>query len=275
MRSAIIIRTIIINLALVLFIGLFQVQAQTTKTVKVNSKVDDNTTTQTKAIEKIVRNYLLKNPSIIREAMQALEIKEAKEKEELVAGNLKRLETEIFADPNSPTSGNAKGEVSVVAFFDYNCGYCKSSLPMLNELVANDPSIRIVYKEYPILSRSSQLGAKAALAARIQGKYLEFHNALVVAEQINEESIKTIADQLGLDYEKLQKDMNDEKINGYLASNYKLASDLSIQGTPAYIVGSQIIPGAIDLNSLTQIVKAERAKLSKANIVAEIPAAIK
>lgn len=273
MKSAIVTRTIIINLAMILFIGLVQIQAQTTKTVKVNSNAQNISEAQQAAIENIVREYLLKNPSIIREAMIALQIREAKEKQELAASNLKRLQTEIFADPNSPTSGNDKGEVSVVAFFDYNCGYCKSSLPMLNELVAKDPSIRIVYKEYPILSQSSQLGAKAALAAQIQGKYLEFHNALVGAEQISEESIKTFADQLGLNYEKLQKDMNDEKINGYLLNNYKLASDLSIQGTPAYIVGSQIIPGAVDINTLTNIIEQERAKLSKASIVAKIPTA--
>ncbi len=261
------------TLVAVLFLGLIQVQAQTTKTIKVNSKLDDNTETQTKAIEKIVRNYLLKNPSIIREAMQALEIKEAKEKAELAASNLKRLKNDIFADPNSPTSGNEKAEVSIVAFFDYNCGYCKSSLPMLNELLAKDPSIRIVYKEFPILSQSSQLGAKAALAAQIQGKYLEFHNALVVAEEISGESIKTIADQLGLDYEKLQTDMNDEKTNEYIKNNYKLAADLSIQGTPAYIVGTQIIPGAVDINTLTNIVEQERTKLLNAATVAKIPTA--
>ncbi len=256
-------RFTIINLAIILLFGFNQIHAQTVKTIKTSSDSDNDAASKTKVIEKIVRDYLLKNPEIVREALQVLQIKEAKEKQELAAANLRKFEKEIFANPNSPSAGNSKAEVSIVAFFDYNCGYCKTSLPMLNELLAEDSSIRIVYKEYPILNQSSQLAAKAALAAQRQGKYLEFHNALVRVEQINEESIKTITTQLSLDYEKLQKDMNDEKINGYLVSNYKLASDLNIQGTPAYIVGSQIIPGAIDLNSMKTIIAEERAKISQ------------
>ena len=263
MKSIKIKNFLIFNLAIIFFLGVIQVPAQTAKTIKTSLTIDKISETQKKAIENIVRDYLLKNPSIIREATQALQIKEAKEKQELATANMKRFQKDIFDDPNTPTAGNDKAEVSIVAFFDYNCGYCKSSLPILNEMLAKDPSIRIVYKEYPILSQSSQLGAKAALAAQIQGKYLEFHNALVASAQINEDSIKTIANQLGLNYEKLQKDMNDKKINDYLISNYNLANSLNIEGTPAYIVGSRLIPGAVDLNSLTQIVEAERAKLSK------------
>lgn len=270
MKSAIIARAIIINLALILFIGQIQIQAQTTKTIKVNANAENTFETQKEVIENVVRNYLLENPSIIREALQALQVQEAKEKQELAAGNLKRLNKEIFADPNSPTAGNKDADVSIVAFYDYNCHYCKQSLPALNNLLAKDPSLKIIYKEFPILSPTSQLAAKAALAADRQGKFLEFHNALLSAEMINDEVIKSISDRLGLNYDKLQKDMNDEKINEVLSNNYNLAAALNIQGTPAYIVGTQLIPGAIDLNSLTNIVKLEREKLSIVKNTAEI-----
>lgn len=263
MKSIFIKRFYIVSIAIILLIGITQIQAQTTKTIKTSSTKNNVSKTQKEDIEDIVRNYLLENPSIIREALQALQLKEAREKQELVAKNLKAFEKEIFADPNSPSAGNKKAEVSVVAFFDYNCGYCKQSLPMLKELLAKDSSIRIVYKEYPILSQSSQLAAKAALAAHRQGKYAEFHEALTNAEEINDEFIKTISKKLGVNYETLTKDMNDPKINEYLASNYTLANNLNIQGTPAYIVGTRVIPGAIDLSSLINIVAEERAKLSK------------
>ena len=264
MRSAIIKRTIIFNLAMILFIGLVQIQAQTNETIKINSAE-----TQKESVEKIVKNYILTNPEIIREAMKALQIKEEREKRERTANNLKRLKTEIFADPNSPTAGKKDADVSIVAFFDYNCGYCKRSLPALKELLAKDPSLKVIYKEFPILNPDSHLAAKAALAAHRQGKYVEFHDALVNVPEINEGSIKSIAEQIGLNFETLEKDMNDEKINTYLASNYKLAADLNIQGTPAYIVGTQLIPGAVSSEVLANIVAAEREKLTKSKDLSE------
>lgn len=260
MKSLIITRIIIINLAMFLFIGIIQIQAQTSKTVKVNSTTENISETQKEAIENIVRDYLLKNPVIIREAMKALQLQEEKEKQELTANNLKSLSKEIFSDPTSPTTGNPNADISIVAFFDYNCGHCKNSLPGLNEVLKKDPSLRIIYKEFPILGSQSQLGAQAALAAHQQGKYVEFHNALIVAEEINEEVIKDISEKLGLNYEALKKDMSDEKINNSLTNNYNLATALGINGTPAYIVGEQIVPGAIDAESLTRIVAIERTK---------------
>lgn len=253
----------IINPAIILFIGIIQIQAQTTKTVKVGSTAENISEPQKEIIENIVRDYLLKNPSIIREAMQALQIREAKEKQERTADNIKALEKEIFSSPDTPTAGNSKGDVSIAVFFDYNCGYCKKSLPALKELLAKDPSIRIVYKELPILSPQSQFAARAALAAHRQGKYIEFHEALIETVEISEEVIKSISDRLGLDYLTLQKDMNDPKINESINNNHLLANALEINGTPAYIVGEQIIPGAVDSDALAKIVSTERAKLAK------------
>ncbi len=131
----------------------------------------------TEAIEKIVRNYLLKNPAVIREAQQALQVQEQKEREERAANTMKELSNEIFSDPGSPIGGNAAGDVSVVVFFDYNCGYCKKTLPQLQALTQKDSLVRIVFKELPILGPQSLTAAKAALAAGRQGKYIEFHNA--------------------------------------------------------------------------------------------------
>jgi protein-disulfide isomerase len=216
------------------------------------------------AIEKIVRNYLIKNPVVIREAMQALQAQELKEKQERSANLMNELRKEIFFDPNSPVSGNAAGDVSIVVFFDYNCGYCKQTLPQLQSVSKNDPLVRIVYKEFPVLGPKSTFAAKAALAAARQGKYVEFHDALMTAEVIDEDSIKSIAKTLSIDHSKLQKDMADPEIDEQITRNQRLAESLDINGTPAYILGDQLIPGAIDAETLTRFVKNERNKAREA-----------
>lgn len=216
-----------------------------------------------RAIEKIVREYLLENPEVLREAMQALQAKEEKAKSELIAKNLKALKSEIYSDQDSPTIGNPHGDVSVVVFFDYNCGHCRNSLPNLASLTATDKSVRIVYKEFPIMSPQSEVVARAALAAKQQGKYLEFHKALLETDAVGEEAVKIISVKLNLNAEQLQKDMNDAKIAAALSRNAKLATSLEIAGTPAYIIGDQIIPGAIDTDSLSQIITSTRASLPK------------
>lgn len=216
----------------------------------------------TDAIEKIVRNYLLKNPSVIREAMQALQAQEMKEKQERAANLMKELRNEIFFDPYSPVSGNASGDVSIVVFFDYNCGYCKQTLPQLQNISKKDPLVRIVYKEFPVLGPRSTFAAK--VAASRQGKFVEFHNALMTAKSTDEESIKSISKTLGIDYSKLQKDMADPQIEEQITRTQRLAESLDINGTPAYIIGDRIIPGAIDAESLTSILVAERQVLTKA-----------
>lgn len=223
----------------------------------------------TEAIEKIVRNYLLKNPAVIREALQALQVQEQKEREERAANTMNALRSEIFLDPGSPVGGNNAGDVSIVVFFDYNCGYCKKTLPQLQALSQKDPLVRIVFKELPILGPQSMTAAKAALAAGRQGKYVEFHNALFDAESTDETAIKNISKTLGLDFTKLQKDMVDPKIDEQLARNARLAGSLDINGTPAYIVGDRIIPGAIDSDSLARFVAIERDRAVKANVPAK------
>lgn len=221
------------------------------------------------AIEKIVRNYLMKNPAVIREAMQALQAQELKEKQERAANQMKEFRSEILFDPGSPIGGNAKGDISIVVFFDYNCGYCKQTLPQLQSISEKDPLVRIVYKEFPVLGPQSTFAARAALAASRQGKYVEFHNALMTAESTDEDSIKSISKTLGIDYSKLQKDMADPQIDEQITRTQRLAGSLDINGTPAYIIGDRIIPGAIDAESLTNILVAERQAVAKAPTKAE------
>ena len=219
---------------------------------------------QRETIETVVREYLLKNPSILREMTQSLQAQEEKERQERAAANLKTHKTELYADLDTPIVGNPKGDVTIAVFFDYNCGYCKKTLPGLQTLIAKDPSLKVVYKEFPVLGAPSLLGARAALAAHKQGKYAAFHEALVQLPNITLEEIKALSERLGLNYERLVKDLEDAKTMEALERNAQLASALEINGTPAYIVGDQLIPGAIDADALAQLVAMERAKSTKA-----------
>ena len=250
--------------AVILLLGISQGHAQTPASARTSPTTEPVTKEQREAIEKVVREYLLRNPGIIREAMQALQAQEEREKQQSVANSMKSLESDIYSDPDSPVAGNPKGDVTIVVFFDYDCGYCKLTLPRLQTLLSKDHSIKLVYKEYPILGPQSQVAAQAALAAYRQGKYDAFHNGLLQSEQSSDDAIKRVSDRLGLNYATLQKDMADPKLNEALARNLRLASALDINGTPAFIVGQQIIPGAIDMDSLAKIVSAERAKLVNA-----------
>jgi protein-disulfide isomerase len=218
-------------------------------------------------IEKIVREYILKNPSIIRDAIDLLQAQEAEKKLTLAAENLKRYSSEIYSEKDSPVAGNPKGDVTVVTFFDYNCGYCKKSLSALQTLIAKDPAVKVIYKEFPILGADSVLAAQAALAAKRQGKYDQFHQALLGLDQVNEETIRSTAEQLAINYETLVKDMTDPQVQEELSRNTRLAMALDINGTPAYIIGDLIIPGAIDLDGLINRVSSQRAKLPQTKAV--------
>lgn len=227
--------------------------------------VGDSTGSEKERIEAVIREYLLKNPSIVREAMMALQTQEEEERRKQAARSLQELKSAIYSDPDSPISGNAKADATVVVFFDYNCGYCKKTLPELDALLSKDPSLRIIYKEFPILGQPSFLSAQAALAAGKQGKYVEFHRELVSSQTADESAIKSISDRLGLNYTSLRRDMDDPKITEQLYRNNRLANSLDINGTPAYIVGDQLIPGAIDAVSLMRLIVAQRQKSPAAN----------
>ncbi len=215
---------------------------------------------QRKAFEGEIKDYLLKNPIIIREAIQALQAQEEAAKQAQAAAALKTHKDQLFYDKTSPVAGNPKGDITVVEFFDYNCGYCKRVTPTLKAVMEKDPNLRVVYKEFAILGPQSITAARAALAAQKQGKYKEFHEGLMMG-QSDENSIAALTNLLGMDYSKLRKDMADPKIQQVLQKNYQLATTLGINGTPAFVIGERLVPGAIGEAALTQIIREERAKL--------------
>lgn len=276
-KTRILMRGPIAGLSILLFLSALTVIARGQSTGLIAASIQDQTVTanstgsEKERIEKVVREYLLKNPAIIREALQALQAADEKERQDRAANNLKELSSAIYSDPDSPIGGNAKADSTVVVFFDYNCGYCKKTVPELEAALSRDPSLRIIYKEFPILGQQSFLSAQAALAAGRQGKYLEFHRELMASQAADEPAIKSISDRLGLNYATLRRDMEDPKINEQIDRNIRLANSLDINGTPAYIVGDQIIPGAIDAGSLASMIAAQRSKSGSAIAGKEAP----
>jgi len=212
-------------------------------------------------IERIVRDYLLKNPALIQEALKA----QAEQERLLLSLKTKQAiqanRSALLNNPNSPVGGNPKGDVTVVEFFDYRCGYCRQVSPVVAQLIAADPKVRVVYKDFPILGPESVYGARIALAARKQNKYSDVHTALMATDTIDENAIARIAAQLGLDGKRLRSDMEDTSIGKIIDENYQLASTLNINGTPAFVVGDQMLPGATDLAGLLAFVSQERARL--------------
>lgn len=214
------------------------------------------------AIEKIVREYLLAHPEVIEEAQAVLQKKQAEIKAAQARKMLQTEKSALYGNAAAPVAGNAQGDVTVIEFFDYRCGYCKRASGALNALLARDPKARVVLKEYPILGPESVYAAKAALAAQKQGKYLPFHSMLMAVEWSSEQEVLELAGKNGIDVERLKADMGDPAVQAHIEENYRLGAALEVNGTPAFIIGDRIIPGALDAESLISMVQEERAKLT-------------
>jgi len=162
--------------------------------------------------------------------------------------------------PRGMTLGDPDGDVTIVEFFDYNCPYCRQMTPIMAEAEASDPGLRIVYKEFPILGPGSIFAAKAALAAERQGRYVEFHKALMNADgRVDQALTLSIAEKAGLDIERLKQDMQDPAIQAEIDGNLELAQALRINGTPGFVIGDEILRGATDLSTMTGLIEAARS----------------
>ncbi len=200
---------------------------------------------QRKEIEKIVKNYLITNPEIFLEAQTALEAKMEKEQAEKLKVAIAENAKEIYRDPQADLAGNPNGDITVVEFFDYNCGYCKRGLRDVIKLVESDPNVRVVFKELPILSKGSEEASRVAIASGKQGKYWDVHKAMLEAKGVmNEANALAIATKLGLDIDKLKKDMASPEVEAEIKKSEALAKKMGVNGTPHFLVGDRAIPGA-------------------------------
>ena len=212
---------------------------------------------QRKAIEKVVREYLKNNPDVLIDALENLRERQDAEKKSRGQAALAARRSELENDPATPFGGNTKGNVTLVEFFDYQCGFCKRVMPALRELLRSDGNIRMVFKEFPILGAASVIAARAALAAWKQdrGGYRTFHFALMATKgKLSEDKIMAVAVESGLDMDRLRRDMAAPEIDDVLQKNLRLADALGIRGTPAFVIGDRLVPGAIDLKTFRKLI---------------------
>jgi protein-disulfide isomerase len=215
---------------------------------------------QKEQIENIVRELLTKKePSIVMKAAQEQSKAERVEEEKKSAESFSKNKDKIVNDPNDPVIGNPKGDVTIVEFFDYNCGYCKKALPTVQKLLEEDKNVRFVFKEYPILSDTSRVAAKAALAANKQNKYMEMHVALMDHKGgYSENAVAELAKKIGLDVDKFKKDMASDEIAKHLEEDQNLGMEIGAHGTPTFIIGNKIVPGAMELEEFKGLVAEAR-----------------
>jgi protein-disulfide isomerase len=220
---------------------------------------------QVKSIEKIVREYLLSHPEIMLELQEAYEKKaEAKRSEALVSHMPAFYKTLASMKDEVGALSIGNGDVTLVEFFDYNCGYCRQTLPELLKLINSDKNLKVQFLEFPILSPGSAEASKVAMAAAKQGKYFEFHKAMFAAGRASKESALKVAEQIGLNMAQVKKDMDAPETQASLAKMTELAKSIFVDGTPSFVVGDKTNPGAADYDQLKQLVDETRSQGCKA-----------
>ncbi|MFO1123441.1 MAG: DsbA family protein [Hyphomicrobiales bacterium] len=206
---------------------------------------------QRKEIGDIVRDYLLQHPEVLVEVGKKLEANQQAEEDAKRSAALESKAAEVFHSKDDFVAGNPKGDVTMVEFFDYNCGWCKKGLPEVLSMVEEDKNLRFVLKEFPIFGGDSDYAATAALASRKQGKYWDFHLAMLGHEgKVTRQTVDELAKQVGLDLDRLKADMKDPEIAEIIRKNHELAAALSIGGTPAFVIDKEVVPGYLPKDGL-------------------------
>jgi len=215
---------------------------------------------QKSEIEQIVRDYLLEHPEILLDVSKVLEQKQEEEEQKKRMAGVTENADEIFRSPADYVGGNPNGDVTMVEFFDYNCSWCKKGMPEVMQLLEKDKGLRFVLKEFPIFGEDSEYAARAALAAHKQGKYWDLHLAMLGHEgKIKKEDVDRIAQEMGLDLDRLHKDMELPEIAGAISRNQELAQRLAINGTPAFVIDSTVVPGYLPADGLAEKIQDVRA----------------
>jgi len=223
----------------------------------------DFSTAQRGEIEKIIKEYLIRHPEVLQEAMAELEKKQQLAETEKARSAIKNHSDALFNSPRQVVLGNPQGDVTFVEFFDYNCGYCKRALTDMVEIMGKDPKLKVVLKEFPVLGPGSVEAAQVAVAVRMQDKtgkkYLEFHQKLLGGRgQVDKAKALAAAKEIGLDMARLDKDLKSDEIGKTLEESMKLAEALGLNGTPSYVIGNDVVIGAVGQAALSQKIQAAR-----------------
>ena len=218
---------------------------------------------QKSEIEKVIRDYLIANPEVLQEAIAALEKKQAADEARKHEAAVKENAQAIYSSPRQVTVGNPQGDVTFVEFFDYNCGYCKRAMTDMMELMKQDPKLKVVLKEFPVLGPASVEVARVAVAVRMQDKtgkkYLDFHQKLLSGRgQVDKARAIAAAKEAGLDAARIEKDLNSDEVRLTLEESLKLAEKLGLNGTPSYVIGPHVVVGAVGVEQLKEKVNSAR-----------------
>lgn len=205
------------------------------------------------AIEKIVHDYILEHPEIIPQAVEKLQAKR-------MSGTIDASRSTLETPYAGAWEGAANADVTVVEFFDYACGYCRASLPDLAKLVASDAKVKVVYRELPILSEASSDAAKVSLLAAERGQYMPYHRALYGAGKVSRETILAAAAKAGLTKSEAESAIASSKYDAEIQSNIALAQKLQASGTPTFVIGGQVLNGAVGYDALKAGVASARGK---------------
>ncbi|SLN54505.1 Disulfide bond formation protein D precursor [Pseudoruegeria aquimaris] len=210
-------------------------------------------------VKRLALEAILENPEIVMQAVEILRQRDQQAKADAVRNVLDQQRDLLERDPNAPVIGNPDGDVTVVEFFDYNCPYCKRAAPIVKGVIAGDGNVRVVYREWPILGEGSVFAARAALAARNQGKYEEFHWALMdLKGRANEASVMRVARELGMDEAQLRADMQAPEVETHIQISMSLAEQLGFSGTPSFVIGDALAPGLIPEDELKRLIGVAR-----------------
>ena len=213
--------------------------------------------TQRADIENIVRNYLIAHPEVLEDAMAELNKRQAAAEDEKHRTSVEQNSQAIFNSPRGVVLGNKDGDVTFVEFFDYNCGYCKRAMTDMLDLLKSDPKLKVVLKEFPVLSQGSVEAAQVAVAVRMQDptgkKYLDFHQKLLGGRgQADKARALAAAKDAGLDVNRIEKDLANPEVRATIEENFKLAEAMGMNGTPSYVIGKQVVVGAVGLEALKE-----------------------
>jgi protein-disulfide isomerase len=218
---------------------------------------------QARAIENIVKNYLVQHPEVLQDAMEALDRRQKEADAEKARVTIKDNNATIFNSAHQVVLGNPQGKVTMVEFFDYNCAFCKRALADMLDLLKSDSDLKFVLKEFPVLGPGSVEAAHVAVAARMQDpsgkKYMEFHQKLLGGRgPADKMRALAVAKDVGFDMARLEKDMNSDEVKATIEENMKLADALGVSGTPTYVVGDEVVVGAVGLDELRAKIKSEQ-----------------
>jgi protein-disulfide isomerase len=220
---------------------------------------DELTPAQTEQVNKLIHDYFMNNPKALIDAIEHAEASMKADEQSQTKTALQSHREELEQDPTSPVLGNPKGDVTIVEFFDYRCPYCKLTAPTLQTLIGQDTKVRLVMKEFPILGKESVFASRIALAVKKHGKYAEFHQAMFALKtKVDDAQTLAVVKSLGLDPAQIQKESEGSDIDAVIKHNYDLAKELSLSGTPAFVIGDTLLPGAVEMKDFQEAIATAR-----------------